>query len=135
MNRPNGRCRRLEELIEDACGESPAASLDRVCSLLFYVINRSVFAFIRAAFVHDANCCILERRYGFVGRFLGLLGGVGGILGGLGALLGSSWGVLGWSWGVLGRSWALLGRSWAVLGEVLGGLGAILGRHVEQSNF
>ena len=60
--------------IEDACGESPAASLDRVCSLPFYIINRSVFVFIRAVFVHYVNCCILERCYGFVGRFLGLLG-------------------------------------------------------------
>ena len=93
MKRPNGRCRRLEELIEDACGESPAASLDRVCSLLFYIIARSVFVSVRSVFVHYADCCILERRYGFVGRFLGLLGGVGGILGGLGSPLPSTAGL------------------------------------------
>ena len=30
--------------IEDACGESPAASLDRTISLLFHMIIRSLFA-------------------------------------------------------------------------------------------
>ena len=84
--------------IEDACGESPAASLDGVFSMRLRFIIRTLCG-------HYANRSIQERHYGFLERFLGLLGGVGGIWEGLGGLLESSWEVLGWSWGVLGRSW------------------------------
>ena len=69
--------------VEDACGESPAASLDRVFSLRLRFILRTLFG-------HYANRSIQERHYGFLERFLGLLGGVGGIWEGLGGLLESS---------------------------------------------
>ena len=107
--------------IEDACGESPAASLDGVFSMRLRFIIRTLCG-------HYANRSIQERHYGFLGRFLGLWGGVGGIWEGPGSVLESSWEVLGWSWGVLGRSWG-------GPGEVLGDLVAILGRHFEHSNF
>ena len=72
--------------IEDACGESPAASLD---GGTFFIL----------LFVHYS--CAIRLLFAHYGR-LGRLGAIWGDPGG-------SWRALG---GVLGRSWAVLGRSW-----------------------
>ena len=128
--------------IEDACGESPAASyFGYVLWVKFKLfvhysfIIRTLFALIRASCKRSHPKDTLQylgATSGSLGSILGsleaILGALEGILGDLGGLLVSSWGVLGWSWGVLGRSWG-------GPGEVLGGLVAILGRHLEQTNF
>ena len=118
--------------IEDACGESPAASLLWLRSLVEVQIIRSLF--VHYSFIIRSYSCIMQTKPSqrhmlrYLGTIFGSLEGRWGHFGGLGGLLGSSWEVLGWSWGVLGRSWG-------GPGEVLGGLVAILGRHFEQSNF
>ena len=112
--------------IEDACGESPAASLLRLFSLGEVQIIRPLVA--HHSFINRSYSCIMQRSYprdmlsvqeicyGILGRFLGLLGASWGVfrrswglLGGLGKVLGRSWGGLGWSWEVLGRSWGHTG--------------------------
>ena len=102
--------------IEDACGESPAASLLWLRSLGEVQIIRSLFVLIRALCKrsHPKDMArYLGTTFGSLGSILGsleaILGALEGILGGLGGGLGASWGALG---GVLGGSWAVLWRSW-----------------------
>ena len=55
--------------IEDACGESPAASYFGLLSLGEVQIIRSLFVHYSLLFVHYANEAIQESCYGFLGRF------------------------------------------------------------------
>ena len=109
--------------IEDACGESPAASPDFV----FRWVNFKLFVhysfIIRSLFVIIRSLCKRSHPRAMF-RFLGaILGCLGNILGGLEAILGGLGRVLGGLGGTLGAPWGGLGGSWAVLAD----LGTILG--------
>ena len=114
--------------IEDACGESPAASLERGLSLQAFQIIRSLFD--HYSFVGDRKRPNIDLgvSWGHLGWLLwGLgvvLGGLWGVLGGPGVLLEGFWDVLGRSWGGLGEVW---GRPWGGLGRSWGDLGATFG--------
>ena len=119
--------------IEDACGESPAASYFGLLSLGEFQIIRSLFVHY-SLFICDHSLIMQTKpsksdvpvSWGDFGVSWEHLGGSCGDLGGSWEGLGRSWGhlggTLGWSWGLLGR----LGRSWDHLGVILGYLGAIL---------
>ena len=106
--------------IEDACGESPAASL-------FTLHSGGHIQSIRSLFVHHSfiirSGCVpvvtfkLFVHYSFIIRSLFVLIRASC----KGSLLGRSWGRLE---AILGH----LGPSWGDLGDVLGRLGGILGR-------
>ena len=122
--------------IEDACGESPAASYFGLFPWVKFKLFAHYSFIIRSLFVHYSificeHSRIMQRKpsksdvpvpgaiLGSLGSILGsleaFLGAPEGIFGGLGGLFGRSWGVLGClggSWGALG---GVLGRSWAVL--------------------
>ena len=108
--RPN-KPQRGSGRIEDACGESPAASLDREFALLFRIIRPLSFINQTDASKSDVTAAWDEFWVSWA-----VLGAFWGVLGVFSKALGRSWGGLGGSWGalggVLGRSWAVLGRSW-----------------------
>ena len=116
--------------IEDACGESPAASYFGLLSLGDFQIIRSLFVHYSFLFVISRSVCkrshpkamfrFLGAILGTLGSILGgleaILGGLGRVLGGLGDALGAFWGHLGGSWAVLADLGTILGSSWAILG-------------------
>ena len=86
--------------IEDACGESPAASYFGLLSLGDFQIIRSLFALLRSLFALIRALCKRSHPRD-MSRYLGAtFGSLGSILGSLEAILGALEGV----WEVLGVS-------------------------------
>ena len=99
--------------IEDACGESPAASLLWSSSLGEVQIIRSLF--VHHSFIIRFYSCIMLRKP--AKRYVTVSWGDFRV----------SWEHLGEFWGDLGSSGGHFGRSWGSLRELLGGLGVVLG--------
>ena len=120
--------------IEDACGESPAASLFWLRSFVKFKLFVHYSFVIRSFFVLIRALCKGSHRKDML-RYLGATCGcsadiVPEFLGRSGASwrhFRRSWDGPGGSWGDLGSSWGGLGGLWEPHGVILRGLGAVLG--------
>ena len=102
--------------IEDACRESPAASLLWLRSLGEVQIIRSLF--VHHSFIIRSYSCIMQTKPSK--RYVTVSWGDFWV----------SWEHLGESGGDLGGSWGHFGGSWGSLRELLGGLGVVLGSSI-----